>query len=273
MNFTVIGGSGFIGAELVQHLRNNNYDVFVPHRNDPTLYENDLGIVVYCAGHGDCVNQPFNVNEANVELLSNILQRAKFKKLIYLSSTRVYMNSLSAFEDDELLIYPSDSRRLFNLTKLVAEELCFRSNRDCIIVRPSNVYGNAFSSPLFLPSITRDAIKNGVVNMYVTPDYNKDYVAVDDLIAAVVYLSLHSTGHNLYNVASGNNTSAEQISAVLKNKTGCEIKWNPCLTTEQFPVTSIDRISDVMNFRPRNVIDDLSSMVDSFKKIICVENE
>ncbi len=57
-----------------------------PTREDSRIYEEDLGVIIYSAGYGDCQKDPFNVLTANVLLLSSLLQ-AKFDKLVYISST------------------------------------------------------------------------------------------------------------------------------------------------------------------------------------------
>ncbi|WP_337242221.1 NAD-dependent epimerase/dehydratase family protein, partial [Proteus faecis] len=77
-------------------------------------------------------------------------------------------------------IHTSDNRRLFNITKLAAEEICLKSNKNITIIRPSNVYGTAINSSLFLPSIVRDAIQKKEINMFVSPEYSKDYISVND---------------------------------------------------------------------------------------------
>lgn len=59
------------------------------------------------------------------------------------------MNGDESSETSDLIIRQDDNRRLFNLTKLVAEELCFKSGKPFTIVRPSNVYGVALKVPCF----------------------------------------------------------------------------------------------------------------------------
>lgn len=56
--YTVIGGRGFIGNEIVDQLKKLKHDVWVPQRDEQTLFTKDLGIVIYCAGNGDCQNTP-----------------------------------------------------------------------------------------------------------------------------------------------------------------------------------------------------------------------
>ncbi|PMH74644.1 NAD-dependent epimerase/dehydratase family protein [Vibrio cyclitrophicus] len=270
--YTIIGGQGFIGSTLVSYLKDKGANVYVPKKNDNSIYQNKLGTVIYCAGNGDCINTPHKVLEANVLLLSKILQDSDFDKLIYLSSTRVYMGSDAAHESSSLTVFNNDDRRLFNITKLVAEELCLKSNRKTIIIRPSNVYGVALNSPLFLPSITRDAIKHGKITMYISPDYSKDYVSVDDVVRTIHDLANKKhLSKKIYNVASGENTSAYKIAQTLVEATGCQVEWVNTVTDEMFPTTDISSLKSDIDYNPRNVINDISEMVKEFKQALADE--
>lgn len=188
--FTIIGGNGFIGNEIAKKLSLRGHNVFIPQKEDDSLWRNNLGIIIYCAGHGDCINNPLKVLDSNTTLVARLLAEAQFSRFMYISSTRVYMGNETAFEQDDLRVLSNDNRRLFNLTKLVTEELLLRSNKDVVILRPSNVYGVALDSPLFLPAITRNAITTGTIDMYVSPDYAKDYVSVDNVAEMTIAIAL-----------------------------------------------------------------------------------
>jgi len=262
--YTVIGGNGFIGSEIVSLLKEKGHIVTVPVRNCDSLFKNDLGTVIFAAGNGDCVQKPFEVFNSNTKLLADILEHATFNKLIYISSTRVYMEQQASSEESDVTISHNDNRRLFNLTKLVAEELCLRSGRDTVIVRPSNVYGTAIHSKLFLPSIARDAVNKKLINMYVTPSYAKDYVSVKDVADIVYQVSLEAK-KNVYNIASGVNTTAAEIAELLKIHSGCEVIWHPGYKDDHFPITDISNIEDEFNFKPRSLAEDIQSMITSLK--------
>jgi nucleoside-diphosphate-sugar epimerase len=266
MNYTIIGGRGFIGAKIVELLEKQGENVWVPERDAPELFNKELGTVIYCAGHGDCENGPLKVLEANTILLARVLERCNFDKLVYISSTRVYMGQSNSSESDDLTVLAQDSRRLFNLTKLVAEEILLRSNKNVAIVRPSNVYGLALDSPLFLPSIVRNAVNNGRVDMYVAPDYAKDYVSVDDVAEMTIRIAKDiSVNQTIVNVAAGYNTTAGEIAKILSYETSCQIIWHQNEITEQFPVNDISKVSKNYAFKPQNVLKDLSHMINEFK--------
>lgn len=266
-HYTVIGGRGFIGSEIVGNLKAKGETVVVPPRDDDSLFNSELGIVIYAAGNGDCANTPFDVYKSNTELLAALLEKASFDKLIYISSTRLYMEQEGASESDDLTVCTNDNRRLFNLTKLVSEELCLKSARETIIVRPSNVYGLALKSKLFLPSIIRNAISNHHIDMYVAPEYAKDYVAVSDVAEVIYQISRHSQ-HKIYNIASGVNTTAADIAELISNKTDCTIKWHDGFKGEYFPPTDNSRTVTEYSHTYRNVLADIEIMIDNFKKIM-----
>jgi len=266
--YTVFGGRGFIGSEIVKQLNQLGHNVFVPERGDESIYHKDLGTIIYCAGHGDCKNAPFAVWEANATLLSSLLQKAHFERLLYMSSTRVYMNQEASFESADLTVCVDDNRRLFNLTKLVAEELCLKSAHKVCIVRPSNVYGVALNSPLFLPAITRNAINTGHIDMYIAKDYAKDYVSVYDVAESCIYLSQHlDFKGQIINIAAGFNITAAEIADVLETETHCTITWHDMnFPRERFSPVSIDEIKKfIPHYSPRNVLSDLSLMITEFK--------
>jgi nucleoside-diphosphate-sugar epimerase len=266
MKYTVIGGRGFIGSKIVDTLKCENANVWVPEKNNTELFTKELGIVIYCAGHGDCDNGFLKVLDSNVLLLSKVIEKSSFDRLIYVSSTRIYMGQSESNEASDLSILFQDSRRLFNLTKLIAEELLLKSKKDIAIVRPSNVYGLALESPLFLPSIIRNAVNNGKVDMYVSPEYAKDYVSVDDVAVMTIKIAQDvSSKGEIFNIASGDNISAKEIADILKLETNCEIVWHEDGITELFPNTDICKIKEKYTFAPREVLADMTTMIKAYK--------
>lgn len=263
--FTVFGGRGFIGSEIVSQLEKEGHLIQVPDRGAEWIYKDKLGIIVYAAGFGDCDKDPVNVVDANLGLLGKLIDNSDFEKIVYLSSTRLYLNQYETHEDANLSISTNDSRRLFNLTKIAAEELCAKSKNDCLIIRPSNVYGLAVDSPLFLPAIVRNALLNKNVDMYVTPEYSKDYVYVGDLVKAILML-VEKGETGVFNVASGVNTSAKEIAAILELQTKCDINWLVETDLDYFHPIDISKLKGVIDFESISVVDNLNKMVCDFKK-------
>ncbi|ATD08971.1 NAD(P)-dependent oxidoreductase [Pseudoalteromonas piscicida] len=261
-NYTVFGGSGFIGREVVSRLEKKGANVFVPKRNDLSVFERDLGHIIYSAGYGNCQKSPFNVIEANLSLLNNVLNRADYSGITYISSTRLYLGQSETREDSNLVIQGLDQRRLFNLSKLAAEELCLKS--DSLIVRPSNVYGTALESDLFLPSIIKDALVKKVVNMYVTKSYSKDYVYVGDVADSIIKL-IENNVKGIVNVASGKNVCAGSIADILEEKTNTKINWHVEEDFDEFSEIDVEKINGLLDYNPRSVLKDMELMIESYR--------
>lgn len=264
---TIVGGSGFVGTHLIDELKNSKVEFQQLDRNKALPIDAELGILVYCAGFGGCDQDPFNVLNANAVLLARLLNECKIERVIYLSSTRLYLDDNSSTENGNLHISSTDNRRLFNLTKILAEELIIKSNIPYVILRPSNIYGDAFESPLFLPSIVRDALVKHEVKMFISPEYSKDYVSVFDLVKVIVLALDSSEAENkIVNVAAGENISAKQIAQTLSSETACKVSWCGNIADDFFPVTDITLMKSIFQITPRKVLDDLPKMVRNFKK-------
>ncbi|MCC4226132.1 SDR family oxidoreductase [Vibrio campbellii] len=264
---TIVGAHGFVGSSLIRKIKSQGLEYQILTRELDINPSDNLGTVLYCAGYGDC-SEPQQVIEANLIHLENIF-KFKLDRLVYLSSTRLYLNSKNTRENCDLTICSDDSRKLFNLSKMAAEEICFlNKNVETVILRPSNIYGLATKSKLFLPSITRDAVTKGVINMFVSKEYEKDYVNVSDVVDAMLFYAKRETEMKFHvvNVASGKNTSAQYIADKIHGETGCKVNWNENISKDVFYPINIDKISREMSFHPKDIKEDIICLVNKFKK-------
>lgn len=259
---TIFGIGGFIGSDINNVLTSNHLQV---ERGDWTIQDfkhKDLGTVIVCCGIGDCKKTDEMVS-SHLDILRSIINTAKYQKLIFISSTRIYRGGEQSHEETVLKIDQSDSRALFNQLKILCETLVQAQSKPWLILRPSNVYGKAFKSKLFLPSLVRDAVVNQEINMYVSPDYSKDYVFVED-VSKAVYVAIKKSIIGIFNVASGENTSASEIAEIIRSRTDCKVNWLPNDVEDIFPVTSIDRFVSSFGIKARNVNELLSEMIKDF---------
>ncbi|MBL8492386.1 MAG: NAD(P)-dependent oxidoreductase [Rhodocyclaceae bacterium] len=266
MKFTVLGATGFIGSHLVASLEAAGHRVAAPARGDPSVFSDDLGHAFYCIGlTADFRRRPFDTAEAHVCLLAEVLKRARFDSLLYLSSTRVYGRSESAHETALVAADVGDSGDLYNLTKLLGESLCLHGGREGVrVARVSNVYGGDFDSDNFLASILRDAIDDGKVVLRTSADSAKDYLSIGDLVALLPRIAVGGR-HRIYNVASGVNLSHRQILQRLSEITGCRFEVPADAQAMRFPPIRIDRIREEFGFGAVSLLDDLPSLVEQFR--------
>lgn len=250
MKFTILGSSGFIGSALVSYLKEMNIDF-----ETPKIEDCKGGHVIYCIGvTSDFKTRPFDTTTAHVCLLKKVLNN--FDSFIYLSSTRIYDDY--GQEDSVIKVYPKNIDYLYNISKVMGESLCFTTKAK--VVRLSNVYG--YGSNNFLSSIIKDAIK-GEINLKTTLNSCRNYVSIKDVVSLLVKISL-SSKHRLYNIASEENTTNGAVVSKLRQLTNCKVREG---TNEVYhPSINIDRIRNEFDFKPSNVINDLTELVNQYRE-------
>ncbi|WP_440108715.1 NAD-dependent epimerase/dehydratase family protein [Acidovorax sp. BL-A-41-H1] len=256
--FTVLGASGYIGSRLVEHLRAQGCDVQAPLRGDAEIFARSLGHVIYCVGlTADFRTRPFDTVDAHVGLLAELLRRAKFDSLLYLSSTRVYMGASSTHEDAPLTVLPGDPSYLYNLSKLTGESLCHASGRAAVrVARLSNVVGpgmDAASGNLVADLLCQ--AREGRVVLRSDPQSAKDYVHVTDVLDWIPRIAVQGR-YPVYNVASGRQTTHGQWLKWLQERTGCMVDVLPGAPLQPFPPVDVTRLQDEWQVSPRPLFSD-----------------
>ncbi|XZF13819.1 NAD-dependent epimerase/dehydratase family protein [Chitinophagaceae bacterium MMS25-I14] len=264
---TVLGHAGFIGSQIVQELQQRNLEYFLPGR-DEDLKGKNLGKVIFCIGlTADAKKKPFDTIEAHINKLSEIIRYSQFDDITYASSARVYVHGTGlASETGNIAVDVADPFELFNLTKLTAESLLRNTVPHFKSVRYANVYGLDIHSENFLTSIISEAIARGTVTLHTTPDSAKDYISLRDAASLTVDIALRGT-QQIYNVASGINTTNKQITDRIAQVLNCEIVYSDQAKQIIFPPIDTAFIRREFNFRPSNpVSEDIDLLIAAFKK-------
>lgn len=266
MKCTVLGGSGFIGSRLLTWLSNQGFECLSPPRLDRSFLDHPLGHVFYCCGlTADFRQKSFETIEAHVTLLSQVIERGCFDSLLYLSSTRVYLGVDRAHEEATLRVSPLVPSDLYNISKISGESVCFSTGKTGVrVVRVSNVVGYQPASENFLTAILEDAVRNGCVELLTSPDSEKDYIDIRDLVELLPKIAFHGR-HNLYNAASGTNLSHSELMRKIGCLTGCAVSWRPNAPAVKFPVIEVKRITSEFNFSPTPIDQSLQRMVKEVK--------
>ena len=267
MRFTVLGASGFIGRNLASRLRDEGHDVFAPARNDEGRFRNVLGHVIYCIGlTADFRKRPFDTVRAHVSVLSDVLERADFTSLLYLSSTRVYANATETSETMALPIRTVEPSDLYNLSKLMGESLCLNSGRNGMrIARLSNVVGFDPDSDNFLPTLIREALA-GTITLRSALDSSKDYVALEDVLAILPRIAVEGL-QPIYNVASGRNLRNGDLTKRLEALTGCSVRIAEPASVQSFPPVRIERLCQEFRFSPSDPLERLPDLVAAYRRV------
>jgi nucleoside-diphosphate-sugar epimerase len=270
LNFTIIGASGFIGSALAARLQVLGQNVFAPQRGDAKMFASPLGHVIYAAGiTADFRSRPFDTLRANTSLLAELLERANFESLLYLSSARIYRHAEHSREDAAICLRSKDPEDLYDLTKLTAEAICYSSNRKSVrIVRLTNVVGEDFRSQNFLVDVIRSACDVGCVELRSTLDSEKDYVLLRDVLNLLPEIAVKGY-HSCYNFGSGHNLTHAELLAPILAETGARLRTCKDARRIVIPSINIDRLSNEFSYQPSPVLPYIPQLIHEYRKSTC----
>ena len=269
---TVIGAAGFVGRRLVAHLRRLGWDCQAPARDDHGfVHAGALGTVYYCAGlTAVYARRPHDTVRAHATLLSDVLADADYDALVYLSSTRLYdgrpgFAGAGVDEDTTLALDPAEPRHLFDLSKALGESLCRQaSGGRARIARLACVWsGEDDDVDGFLGTLlqrVRASERGALLEIDSSPDAARDYVHVDDVVAALVAIATRGT-RPLYNVASGTNVANRELFARLGELAGCELRAVRAGPVPSPAPVSIERIQGELGWQPRGLLETLPALL------------
>ena len=267
MRFTVFGSSGYIGSHLATYLGKEGMDCLTPQRDDPSIFDHELGHVIYSIGlTADFRQKPLDTVNAHVCQLLEVLRRGRFQSLLYLSSTRLYSGAESGDEGVTVAVNPEDSSDVYNLSKLMGEATCFALGQPQIrVARLSNVYGNDWMSDNFLTSVIRSAVDDGQIVLQTDLDSAKDYISILDVVPTLLNIATKGS-HRLYNVASGLNVSVRALTDRLRDLTGCTVRVRDGSPVTSFPRINTARLRNEFTRTPANVLDSLPALIADYGK-------
>ena len=264
---TVFGAKGFVGRHLAAYLKGLGYQVREVARGDASWRGEDLGACFYTIGlTADFRSRPFETIDAHVGVLTDVLRNARFESFVYCSSTRVYMGAQSTCETAALSVAPANPDHLYNLSKLMGEAACLGSGLAGVrVARLSNVVGLDTGSANFLTSILKDAVTTGQVTLKTSALSAKDYVALDDVVAALEAIAMRGSAP-ITNVAYGQNTTHAELAHAISNETGAVFEVAAGAPTVTFPEIETQAL-DLLIDRPRTpVVQLIPALVAGFRR-------
>jgi len=250
--FTVVGAQGFLGAALVQQLKQDGHTVIqITRENWPELGAR-LGHVIFAAGKTtQFAQRPIETVQSQTSLPASILADYNYSSFLYISSTRVYRTANSTHEGATLSVAPGSSDEIYNLTKLTAECMCLALENPFVrVVRLANIFAPFSNANNFLASILNDAARARHINFKSGPETEKDYVDLRVVLELLPKISL-SGQKRLYNLASGQNTSHKQIAEKLE-QLGISTQFEPSATIDKYlpiDVSLLHSEFDVPNYQ------------------------
>ena len=111
---------------------------------------------------------------------------------------------------NNILIKTDNINYYYNILKAASESLLLSLNKNIIILRLSNVFGNNFNSPLLLPTLIRNAIQKSKINISINVNSTKDYISINDVIDLIFKIQKKNR-FKIYNIASGENITLKKL--------------------------------------------------------------
>ncbi|NMV39280.1 NAD-dependent epimerase/dehydratase family protein [Ralstonia insidiosa] len=253
--YTILGASGFIGQHLARAIAAAGGTCFMPGRDAPEIFERDLGRVIYCIGlTADYRRRPLDTVQAHAGYLARVLEQARFDKLVYLSSTRLYdtLPPGTYAEETVLRMDPADPRHLYDLSKALGENLCLTtSGGRASVARLSCVYAQAAGSPGFLSDVLARLRHTRTLHVDSSSGYVRDYIHVDDVVRALLRI-LDQPAPGIYNVACGENLSNRALADLLQTH-GFTLTLARESAAQPAPVCDVAKLRHVLEVAPITV--------------------
>jgi len=253
MKYLVTGSSGFIGAHLVELLREGEDEVKgLDRRPDPAhtnivldLMNRDrvfsvmkefrpdrLMHLAALGGVGASVENPIPYAENNVLVSSYVLEAARrvgVMKAVFVSSSSVYGDSktLPLAEDmpcvEPLSPYAAGKRAVEILASVYWKTYGF----DVSVVRPFSVYGPDCRPELVVRRFLEAALHARTVEIYGDGKSARDFTYVDD-VARGIKLAAQTEGWGIYNLGSGHPVKVNELLDLVRKTTGRPVEAVHC---------------------------------------------
>lgn len=248
----VAGHRGMVGSALVRRLQSESCTILTADRKqadltrqnevDEWMAVNQPQVVFLAAARVGGIQanntQPAEFLYENLMIEANVIHAAHksgVEKLVFLGSTCTYPKlAPQPIPEEALLSGPLEpTNEWYAIAKITGIKLCqaYRRQYGCnfIAAQPTNLYGPGDNYDLetshVLPALLRkalDAKLAGAATMTVWGSGKplRDFLHVDDLADAVVFLAKHYSGECHVNVGSGEEVSIRQLAELVCNVVG-----------------------------------------------------
>lgn len=224
----VTGGSGFVGRRYVRFLREKGAEVLAPGRDAldvsaGSFPDASVDWVIHLAGRTYVPaswSEPADFYHVNALGTVNVLEycRRTRARLIYVSGYCYGIPEVLPISESAQL-KPNNP---YAFSKWAAEEAC-RFYFECLqtpamIVRPFNIYGPGQSANFLIPHIVEQAIDPAAAAIVVEDDTpRRDYVHLDDVVAAIESLRRNPKPGAAFNIGSGESSSVAEVAEIVRS--------------------------------------------------------
>lgn len=257
----VAGHKGLVGSAICRRLRSEGVEVIVASRSELDLCsqpavdawfgQQDIDQVYLAAAKVGGIHAndtyPAEFLHDNLVIQTNVVHSAwKYgvSKLLFLGSSCIYPKHASQpMTEDSLLTGPLEpTNEWYAIAKIAGVKMCQAYRKqygfDAISVMPTNLYGPGDNFDLqnshVLPALIRkfhEARKSGAdsVEIWGSGSPRREFLHVDDLADACVFLMKTFSSSDIVNVGWGKDVSIRELAEMIKRIVGYQgrMKFDP----------------------------------------------
>jgi GDP-L-fucose synthase len=240
----VAGHKGLVGSSIVRSLKNNGYaNLIFASKKDLDLRNDSMTLDFFhsiqpeyvflaaakCGGIKDNINNPVQFLEDNLRIQNSVISssyKVGVKKLLFLGTACIYPKECVQPIKEEYLLsgFLEPTNEAYSIAKIAGIKLCQAYNKqyktNFISAQPSNVYGpndnfNPESSHVIAGLIRRlhEAKQSNQksIDCWGTGNVRREFIYVDDLAEALIFLMHHYDGNEIINVGTGEDVSIKEL--------------------------------------------------------------
>ena len=302
----ILGSTGLVGSNLYKKYREKYPDanILAPKRyslnlNDwkdtlSYLLTHKPDVVFLCAAKvgGIKANNDFKASfiTENLKIQTNVIEGcflAGIKKLVFLGSSCIYPKHAEIPIKEESLLsgYLEPTNDAYAIAKIAGIKMCqsYRQQHgsDYISVMPSNLYGPGdnfdLNSSHVLPALIRKFHEAKIENkpdveIWGTGKPMSEFLYVDDLADALIFLSENYSDERIINVGAGEDISILNLSELIAKEVGYvgNIRFN-----SDYPDGTMRKVMDTsrinnLGWKPSTTLEEgIKKTYEYYKNTIC----
>ena len=252
----VAGHRGLVGSAIVRNLKSKGYENVIGRTHKELDLTNQAAVrdffetekpdvVVLAAAKVGGINAnnttPAEFAYENMQIQCNVIEcchRYHVKKLLFLGSTCIYPRMApQPIPEDALLTGPLETtNEAYAIAKISGLEMCKFYKRqygdDFISCMPTNLYGPHdnydLSGSHVMPAMIRKFHDAPSVELWGTGTPLREFLYVDDMADACVFLLENYSGEQHVNIGTGKEVTIRQLAETVKEVVGYQgdIVWN-----------------------------------------------
>jgi GDP-L-fucose synthase len=257
----IAGHRGMVGSAIVRKLQEQGYSNIVTRTSKEMDLRNQQAVADFFAAEkpayvvlaaakvgGIVANNTYRAEFIydNLMIQNNIIHQSYVQgveKLLFLGSSCIYPKMAPQPLKEEYLLngYLEPTNQPYAVAKIAGIEMCdsYRAQYGCnfISAMPTNLYGPNDNYDLekshVLPAMLRKFItakrtNSPEVELWGTGSPRREFLHVDDLAEACVYMLHHYNEKGLVNIGTGEDVTIKELAELIQEITGYTgtIRWN-----------------------------------------------